>query len=97
MRLQHIFLGYELHKAIIYESYGKNNLKRNRNPHKTSKCDCMNIKNSGDRDYNSFDPLQKYNIECFKCKNIGHKSCNCKLIKPSIKESTIFIQKEKQN
>ena len=26
--------------------------------------------------YNSFAPLQKYNIKCYNCNNVGHKSCD---------------------
>ena len=44
--------------------------------------------------YNSFAPLQKYNIKCYNCNNVGHKSCDYKLIKNSIK---MFQKKEKVN
>lgn len=93
------FLGYcfscnnFVHKGINCRAYGKNTHKRNRNSQSTSKCDCMNNNTSGDRNYNSIDTLEKYIIECYRCNNFGQKSCDCKLIKYSIKESTPLIQK----
>ena len=34
------------------------------------------------RSYNYFAPLQSYNIECYKCGNLGHIAKNCKLVIP---------------
>jgi hypothetical protein len=33
------------------------------------------------RNYNSLSPLKYYNVECYKCKNYGHKSSECRLPK----------------
>jgi len=79
-RNQYIFLGYSYsyknfgHKEIQCKSYRKykpRNVQRYEN----------NKDNAERRNYNSFSPLQDYNIECYKCNNYGHKASKCRLSK----------------
>jgi hypothetical protein len=46
--------------------------------------------------YNSFSPLQDYNVECHKCNNYGHKASDCRLPKHPIKTSKIQEEKHKK-
>jgi hypothetical protein len=41
--------------------------------------------NTEKRNYNSFSPLQNFNIECQKCNNYGHKTSECRLPMQSLK------------
>jgi hypothetical protein len=65
-RYQHIFLGYFYscnnfgHKAVRCKAYGKSYIHINNKKYKSNK---NNLKN---RSYNSFSPLQMFNIECKK-------------------------------
>jgi hypothetical protein len=77
---QYIFLGYCYscknfgHKAIhckAYRKYNPRNVQRYEN----------NKDNAERRNYNSFSPLQDYNVECYKCNNYGHKASECRLSK----------------
>jgi hypothetical protein len=74
-RYQHIFLGYCYscnnfgHKAVHCKAYRKYN-PRNVQRYKNNKNDVEKI------NYNSFSPLQEYNVECHKCNNYGHKPVN---------------------
>ena len=78
-RYQHIFFGHCYlynnfgHKALNYRAYGKFcDYKKNESSNKPKV-----------RNHNSFTPLQKYDIECYKCNNNGHMSRNCKLMTPT--------------
>jgi hypothetical protein len=69
---KYLFIGYCYscnnlrHKAVhckYYGQYNNKNVQRYKN----------NIYNTKKRNYNSFTPLQNFNIECKKCNNYGHK------------------------
>jgi hypothetical protein len=85
-RYQHIFLGYCYscnnfgHKAVHCKSYRKYNPK---NVQRYKK----NKNNAEKRNYNSFSPLQDYNVECHKCNNYGHKASECRFPMQSLKTS----------
>jgi hypothetical protein len=77
---QYILLGYLYsyknfgHKAIhckAYRKYNPRTIQRNEN----------NKDNEERRNYNSFSPLQDYNVECYKCNNYGHEASECRLSK----------------
>ena len=77
-RYQHIFLGYFYscnnfgHKVVhckAYRKYKPRTIQRYEN----NKNDVEKI------NYNSFSPLQEYNVECHKCNNYGHKANECRL------------------
>jgi hypothetical protein len=92
---QHLFLGYFFscnkfgHKAIDCRTYGKNNHK---SPKRHGYKNKNNKNNQRNRNYNSFSPLQDYNVECCKCNNYVHKTNECRLSKYSMKTSISNIQ-----
>jgi hypothetical protein len=97
-RYQQLFLGYCFschnfgHKALDCKAYRKNYHKSVQGyGHKNNK----SSRNQRSRNYNSFSPLQDYNIECYKCNNYGHKASNCRLSKDSMKTSISNSQEEK--
>jgi hypothetical protein len=47
------------------------------------------------RNYNSFSPLQNFNIECKKCNNYGHKIRECRLPMQSLKTGNPNKQNKK--
>jgi hypothetical protein len=61
-----------IHKAVHCKAYGQYN-RRNVQRYKNNKY------NTEKRNYNSFSPLQNFNIECQKCNNYGHKIRECRL------------------
>jgi hypothetical protein len=77
-RYQYIFLGYFYsysnfgHKAIHCKSYRRHNPK---NVQRSQKF------NTDKRNYNSFSPLQDYNMECLKCNNYVHEASKCRFSK----------------
>jgi hypothetical protein len=81
---KHLFIGYCYscnnfgHKAVHCKAYGQYN-RRNIQRYKNNKY--MTEK----RNYNSFSPLQNFNIECKKCNNYGHKTRECRLPMQSLK------------
>jgi hypothetical protein len=87
---RYIFIGYCYscnnygHKAIHYKVYGQYN-HRNVQRYKNNKY------NAEKRNYNSFSPLQNFNIECQRCNNYGHKANECRLPKYSMKASISSI------
>jgi hypothetical protein len=98
-RYQHLFLGYCFscnnfgHKALHCRAYGQYNHKNvQRYGYKNNK----NNNNQENKNYNSFSPLQNYNVECHKCNNYGHKSSDCRLPKLPIKTSKIQEEKHKK-
>ena len=98
-RYQHLFLGYYFscnnfgHKELNFRSYGKYNYKNVQiYGYKNNK----NNNNQENRNYNSFSPLQSYNVECHKCNNYGHKASDCRLPKHPIKNSKIQEEKHKK-
>jgi hypothetical protein len=65
------------HKALDCKAYRKNYHKSVQGyGHKNNKSNS----NQRSRNYNSFSPLQDYNVECYKCNNYGHKASNCRLL-----------------
>jgi hypothetical protein len=81
---KYLFIGYCYscnnfgHKAIHCKAYGQYN---NRNVQRYKN----NRYNTEKRNYNSFTPLQNFNIECKKCNNYGHKTKECRLPMQSLK------------
>jgi hypothetical protein len=77
-RHQNIFLGYCFscnnfgHKAVHCKAYGRYNL-RNVQRYKNNK------NNTEKRNYNSFSPLQNFNVECQRCNNYDHITNKCRL------------------
>jgi hypothetical protein len=81
---KYLFIGYCYscnnfgHKEVHCKAYGQyNNInvqiyKNNRD-------------NTEKRNYNSFSPLQNFNIECKKCNKWGHKTKECRLPMQSLK------------
>jgi hypothetical protein len=73
-RYQYIFLGYCYscnnfgHKEVHCKAYRRHNPK---NVQRSQKF------NTNKRNYNSFSPLQDYNMECLKCNNYGHEASEC--------------------
>jgi hypothetical protein len=91
-RYQHLFLGYCFscnnfgHKTLHCRAYGKYNHKIvQRYGYKNNK----NNYNQENINYNSFSPLQNYNVECHKCNNYGHKASDYRLPNHPIKTSKI--------
>jgi hypothetical protein len=88
---QYIFLGYCYscnnygHKAVHCKSY------RKYNPRNVQRYE-NNKNNAERRNYNSFSPLQDFNIECQNCNNYGHKASECRFPKYSMKESISNIK-----
>jgi hypothetical protein len=102
---KHLFIGYYYscnnfgHKAIHCKAYGQYiHIQRYKNNKDMTK----------KRNYNSFSPLQNFNIECKKCNNYGHKTRECRLLMQSLKignpkkqnkktwkiKSEVFLQRE---
>jgi hypothetical protein len=81
------------HKALHCRAYRKNNHK---NVQKYGYKNNKNNNNQEKRNYNSFSPLQNYNVECLKCNNYDHKSSDCRLPKIPIKTSKIQEEKHKK-
>jgi hypothetical protein len=88
---KYLFIGYCYscnnfgHKAVhckVYGQYNHRNVQRYKN----------NKYNTEKRNYNSFSPLQNFNIECQKCNNYGHKASECRLPKYSMKASISNIK-----
>jgi hypothetical protein len=53
------------------------------------------INSHGDRNYNSFAPFLDYNIECYKCNNLGYKACDYRsLIEPPMEENNLLKHRE---
>ena len=83
---KYLFIGYCYscnnfgHKEVHCKAYGQYN-RRNVQRYKNNK---YNIEK---RNYNSFDPLQKFNIECKKCNNYCHKTRECRLPMQSLNGS----------
>jgi hypothetical protein len=81
---KYLFIGYCYscnnfgHKAVHCKAYGQYN-HRNVQRYKNNKY------NTEKRNYNSFSPLQNFNIECQKCNNYGHKTRECRLPMQSLK------------
>jgi hypothetical protein len=81
---KYLFIGYCYscnnfgHKAVHCKAYGQYN---NRNVQRYKN----NRYNTEKRNYNSFSPLQNFNIECQKCNNYGHKTRECRLPMQSLK------------
>ena len=80
-RYQHIFFCYFYycnnfgHKALNCKAYGKFcDYKKNASSNKPKV-----------RNHNFFAPLQRYDIECYKCNNPGHIARDCKLMTPTKK------------
>jgi hypothetical protein len=77
-RYQYIFLGYCYscnnfgHRAIYCKSY------RGHNPKNVQRSQKFNTEK---RNYNSFSPLQDYNMECLKYNKYGHEASECRLSK----------------
>jgi hypothetical protein len=81
---KYLFIGYCYscnnfgHKEVQLKSYGQyNNINVQRYKN--------NRYNTEKRNYNSFSPLQNFNIECQKCNNYGHKTRECILPMQSLK------------
>jgi hypothetical protein len=81
---KYLFIGYCYscnnfgHKAVHCKAYGQyNNINVQRYKN--------NRYNTEKRNYNSFSPLQNFNIECQKCNNYGHKTRECRLPMQSLK------------
>jgi hypothetical protein len=95
-RYQHLFLGYCFscnnfgHKALHCRTYGKKNHKNVLKDMIIRTTRIIIIKEN--RNYNSFSPLQDYNVECWKCNNYGHKASECRLKK--FHEESILIFKK---
>jgi hypothetical protein len=81
---KYLFIGYCYscnnfgHKVVHYKAYGQYN-NRNFQIYKNNRY------NTEKRNYNSFTPLQNFNIECKKCNNYGHKNRECRLPMQSLK------------
>jgi hypothetical protein len=81
---KYLFIGYRYscnnfgHKEVHFKYYGQYN-HRNFQRYKNNKY------NTKKRNYNSFSPLQNFNIEFQKCKNYGHKTRECRLPMHSLK------------
>jgi hypothetical protein len=97
-RYQQLFLGYCFfchnfgHKELDCKGYRKNYHKIVQGyGHRNN----TSISNQRSRNYNSFSPLQDYNIEFYKCNNYGHKTSNFILEKYSMQTSISISQEEK--
>jgi hypothetical protein len=76
--------GHKVVHCKAYRKYKPKNVQRYKN----------NKNDIEKRNYNSFSPLQKYNVECHKCNNYGHKANECRLSKYSMKTSISNIQED---
>jgi hypothetical protein len=86
-RYPHILFGYFFacsnfeHKVMNCREYGRKKL-RVKNYNLKYKKTIDQIKR---RNYNSFAPLQEWNLEFLRCNNYGYKASNCRLLEASEK------------
>ena len=77
-RYEYSFLGY----CYSYNNFGRKVVHckayRRHNPKNVQRSQKFN---TDKRNYNSFSPLQDYNMECLKCNNYGHEASECRFSK----------------
>jgi len=110
---QNLFLGYFFscnnfgHKSIEYRYYAISDhvRDRNRGSYNNSKDDYVrkttrNFHGFHNINYNSFDHLLDYNIECYKCNNYGNIVCYCTsniVGPPKKRRKNVFFQNINKN